>query len=66
MSQAGSAFLASPDHLAAMRKSLEGYTRGTRPTVELIEERLGPVSQLAKGVDTAAAGAAARGSRRRG
>jgi methionine synthase I (cobalamin-dependent) len=56
----------SPDHLAAMRKSLEGYTRGTRPTVELIEERLGPVSQLAKGVDTAAAGAAARGSRRRG
>ena len=56
----------SPDHLAAMRKSLEGYSRGSRPTVELIEERLGPVSQLAKGVDTAAAGAAARGSRRRG
>ncbi len=56
----------SPDHLAAMRKSLEGYTRGTRPTVALIEQRLGPVSQLAKGVDTAAAGAAARGVRRRG
>jgi O-acetylhomoserine/O-acetylserine sulfhydrylase-like pyridoxal-dependent enzyme len=49
-----------------MRKSLETYTRGERPTVEVIEQRLGPVSQLAKGVDTAAAGAAARGTRRRG
>ncbi|WP_373505859.1 betaine--homocysteine S-methyltransferase [Aestuariivirga sp.] len=56
----------SPEHLASMRKSLETYTRGERPTVELIEERLGPVSPLAKGVDTAAAGAAARGVRRRG
>ena len=56
----------SPDHLAAMRKSLETYTKGARPTVEVIEARLGPVSQLAKGVDTAAAGAAARGVRRRG
>jgi 5-methyltetrahydrofolate--homocysteine methyltransferase len=56
----------SPEHLAAMRKSLESYNRGERPTVEVIEARLGPVSQLAKGVDTAAAGAAARGARRRG
>lgn len=56
----------SPEHLAAMRKSLENYTRGERPSVEAIEARLGPVSQLAKGVDTAAAGAAARGTRRRG
>lgn len=55
----------SPDHLAAMRKSLETYSRGQRPTVEDIEQRLGPVSQLAKGVDTAAAGAAARRERRR-
>jgi 5-methyltetrahydrofolate--homocysteine methyltransferase len=55
----------SPEHLAAMRKSLEGYARGTRPTVEVIEARLGPVSQLAKGVDAAAAGAARR-ERRRG
>jgi len=55
----------SPEHLAAMRKSLESYTKGTRPTVELIEERLGPVSELAKGIDTAAAGAARR-ERRRG
>jgi 5-methyltetrahydrofolate--homocysteine methyltransferase len=55
----------SPEHLAAMRKSLETYTRGSRPTVELIEERLGPVSVLAKGIDTAAEGAARR-ERRRG
>lgn len=56
----------SPEHLAAMRKSLETYSKGERPTVEAIERRLGPVSQLAKGVDTAAAGAAARRERRRG
>jgi methionine synthase I (cobalamin-dependent) len=56
----------SPEHLAAMRKSLESHTKGARPTIAAIEERLGPVSQLAKGVDTAAAGAAARGMRRRG
>jgi 5-methyltetrahydrofolate--homocysteine methyltransferase len=55
----------SPEHLAAMRKSLEGYSKGPRPTVELIEQTLGPVSELAKGVDTAAAGAARR-ERRRG
>ena len=55
----------SPDHLAAMRKSLETYTKGERPTVALIEQRLGPVSELAKGIDTAAAGAAKR-ERRRG
>ena len=54
----------SPEHLAAMRKSLESYSRGTRPTVELIEQRLGPVSELAKGIDTAAAGAARRELRR--
>ena len=56
----------SPDHLAAMRKALESHTKEARPTVEVIEERLGPVSPLAKGIDTAAAGAAARGTRRRG
>ncbi len=55
----------SPEHLAAMRKSLESYSKGSRPTVELIEAKLGPVSQLAKGHDTAAAGAARR-ERRRG
>jgi 5-methyltetrahydrofolate--homocysteine methyltransferase len=55
----------SPEHLAAMRKSLESYSKGARPTVELIEQRLGPVSELAKGIDAAAAGAARR-ERRRG
>ncbi len=55
----------SPHHLAAMRKSLEGYAKGSRPSIELIEERLGPVSVLAKGIDTAAEGAAKR-ERRRG
>jgi 5-methyltetrahydrofolate--homocysteine methyltransferase len=55
----------SPEHLAAMRRSLESYTKGERPTVDLIEKRLGPVSELAKGIDTAAAGAARR-ERRRG
>jgi methionine synthase I (cobalamin-dependent) len=55
----------SPHHLASMRKSLETYTRGARPSIELIEEKLGPVSELAKGIDTAAAGAAKR-ERRRG
>lgn len=55
----------SPEHLASMRKSLESYSKGERPSVELIEQKLGPVSVLAKGVDTAAAGAARR-ERRRG
>lgn len=55
----------SPEHLAAMRKSLETYSKGSRPTVELIEAKLGPVSELAKGHDVAAAGAARR-ERRRG
>ena len=55
----------SPEHLAAMRKSLEGYQKGTRPTIELIEQKLGPVSELAKGVDKAAEGASRR-ERRRG
>jgi hypothetical protein len=48
-----------------MRKSLESYTKGQRPSVELIEQKLGAVSELAKGHDAAAAGAARR-ERRRG
>jgi methionine synthase I (cobalamin-dependent) len=55
----------SPEHLASMRKALEAHTKGERPTIAYIEEKLGPVSELAKGVDTAAAGAARR-ERRRG
>ena len=55
----------SPEHLASMRTALETYSKGERPTIERIELALGPVSQLAKGVDTAADGAARR-ERRRG
>ena len=55
----------SPEHLAAMRKALETHVKGARPPIELVEERLGSVSELAKGHDAAAAGAARR-ERRRG
>ena len=55
----------SPEHLASMRKSLESYSKGERPSLDLIEAKLGPVSELAKGHDVAAAGAARR-ERRRG
>lgn len=55
----------SPEHLASMRKALEGHRKGERPSIELVEEKLGPVSELAKGKDAAAAGAARR-ERRRG
>ena len=54
----------SPEHLASMRKALEGYTKGAKPTIELVEQKLGAVSELAHGVDTAAAGAARRERRR--
>jgi methionine synthase I (cobalamin-dependent) len=54
----------SPDHLAAMRASLESYKKGARPSIETVEERLGAVSELAKGFDLAAAGAARRERRR--
>ncbi|MDP8998234.1 MAG: homocysteine S-methyltransferase family protein, partial [Pseudomonadota bacterium] len=54
----------SPEHLAAMRKALEGHTRGPRPTIAKIEEKLGEVSALAKGIDQAAEGAAKRERRR--
>jgi methionine synthase I (cobalamin-dependent) len=54
----------SPEHLASMRKALEGHTKGPRPTVELVEAKLGEVSALAKGIDQAADGAAKRERRR--
>jgi 5-methyltetrahydrofolate--homocysteine methyltransferase len=54
----------SPEHLASMRRALEGHTKGERPTLELVETKLGPVSELAKGVDKAADGAARRERRR--
>ncbi|CAN5455897.1 betaine--homocysteine S-methyltransferase [soil metagenome] len=55
----------SPEHLASMRRALDTHVRGDRPTIAYIEERLGPVSELAKGIDTAAAGAARRDVGRR-
>ena len=56
------------EHLKAMRESLEAYEGGARPTVEVIEARLGEVSQLAHGHDTtaAASGGGRRSRRRRG
>ena len=57
------------EHLKAMRDSLEGYSKGTPPSVEEIEARLGAVSALAHGHDAAAEAAASggrRGRRRRG
>lgn len=54
----------SPEHLAAMRQALEAHTKGPRPTIELVEEKLGAVSALAKGIDQAAEGAARRERRR--
>ncbi len=55
----------SPEHLASMRRALEGHAKGPRPTLDLVETKLGPVSELAKGIDKAADGAAKR-ERRRG
>ena len=54
----------SPEHLASMRKALEGHTKGARPTIEQVEAKLGEVSALAKGIDQAAEGAARRERRR--
>jgi 5-methyltetrahydrofolate--homocysteine methyltransferase len=54
----------TPEHLAAMRRALEDHERGARPTIELVEARLGAVSALAKGRDPAAAGAGRRERRR--
>jgi methionine synthase I (cobalamin-dependent) len=54
----------SPEHLAAMRQALETHTKGARPTIEYVEEKLGAVSALAKGIDQAAEGAARRERRR--
>ena len=39
----------SYDHLRAMRDALETHIKGDRPTIEKVIERLGEVSELAKG-----------------
>ena len=45
----------SPEHLASMRRALDAHHKGEAPSIDLIEKKLGPVSDLAKGVDAAAA-----------
>lgn len=54
------------EHVRAMRDALENHSCGARPTVEQVEARLGKVSALAHGTDTAAEGAARRGREGRG
>ena len=44
----------SAEHLAAMRRALEAHVPQQRPTVAVVEQRLGEVSALAKGHDAAA------------
>jgi 5-methyltetrahydrofolate--homocysteine methyltransferase len=55
----------SPEHLAAMRQALDAHVPQQRPTVAVVEERLGAVSALAKGHDAAAAAGEKRERRRR-
>lgn len=47
-------------HLAAMRKALDAHTKSTRPTIETIVERIGPMRNK-----TASAGDAGEGRRER-
>jgi methionine synthase I (cobalamin-dependent) len=54
----------SPSHLAAMRRALESHTRGARPSIDLVEQRLGTVSALGKGEDIVQAAGARRERRR--
>ena len=55
----------SPEHVAAMRKALDGHTKGAAPTVEEIESVLGEVSKGGKAQfagDLSVAGGAAEGA----
>ena len=51
----------SPVHLAAMRKTLDGYQRGPTPTLETVTARLGPLMAPPSAVDPAARRKARRG-----
>ena len=53
----------TPEHLVEMRAALEGHTRGSRPSLEVIAEMLGGFSSASDGTDDAAP--AARKTRRR-
>ena len=55
----------SPEHLAAMRRALDAHVPEHRPSVSEVEQRLGAVSALAKGVDAAASAGDRRERRRR-
>jgi hypothetical protein len=48
-----------------MRKALEAHHRNARPSIDDLERRIGPVSELTKTMDTAA-GAPPKRERRRG
>ena len=55
----------SPEHVAAMRKALDGHTKGAAPSVEEIESVLGEVSKGGKAQfagDLSVAGGAAEGA----
>ncbi|MGI9374249.1 MAG: betaine--homocysteine S-methyltransferase [Hyphomicrobiales bacterium] len=56
----------APEHLAAMRKSLEAHEKGARPNIADVEARLGAVSALAKGEDAPVRAEGGRRRRRRG
>jgi methionine synthase I (cobalamin-dependent) len=45
-----------PEHLKAMRVALEAHVKGDAPTISDIEEKLGEVSDLAKGLGTKSTG----------
>lgn len=54
----------TPVHVASMRAALDGHTRRPAPDVEAVIAALGDVSDLAKGVDAAAAAGPRRRRRR--
>ncbi len=59
----------TPEHIVAMRKALDGHSKGSRPTLEQLESRLGEISDGAKALKVLDALAyekpAPRGGRRR-
>ncbi len=51
-------------HLAAMRKAIDGYTPGPRPTIETIVEKIGPLRNKTASQSSSGAGHERRGRRR--
>lgn len=54
-----------PEHIAAMRKSMDEYNAGQRPTLPEIIEKIGPLVAPRATAETRAAARARRGGRRR-